>query len=189
MVSTASSAVFKLLSHVFGEHFLNDIVVFFHNFRELYEGFQERHQAVEAIFRASDTRFIIVAAPNKSALSVADFFLDELKNRDLSVPAVIINQRHQTGIDRIDAQQVIQNAVPTEDFDSDLVRSLAARLGAAHRRLQRLEQAENQLVDALQTKLETHQQIYSVPRMHGEVHDLSALNRVGALLFNPSAHN
>ncbi|MEC8382111.1 MAG: ArsA-related P-loop ATPase [Myxococcota bacterium] len=188
VVSTASSAVFKLLSHVFGEHFLNDIVVFFHNFRELYEGFQERHQAVEAIFRAADTCFLIVAAPNKSALSVADFFLEELKKRDLLVPAVIINQRHQTGTEAIDAQHVIQHALISDDFETDLVRSLAARLGAAHRRLQRLEQAESQLVEILHGKLDSHQQVYSVPRLHGEVHDLTALNRVGALLFNPSDH-
>lgn len=188
MVNTASSAVFKLLSHVFGDHFLNDIAVFFHNFRELYEGFQERHQAVEAIFRAPDTRFIIVSAPNKSALSVADFFLKELKNRSLKAPAVIINQRHQTGSEPIDAQKILQASAP-EGFDHDSIQSLAARLGSAHRRLQRLEQSENSLVEGLQKNLESDQVIYSVPRMHGEVHDLSALHRVGMLLFNPSSQH
>lgn len=185
VVNTASSAVFKLLSHVFGDHFLNDIAVFFHNFRELYEGFQERHQAVEAIFRSKDTCFIIVTAPNLSTIAVAEFFLSELKNRKLVVPALIVNQRHQTCKETLDSLSIIKEAVsgsPTS-FEANVIQSLAARLGTAHRRLQKLNKEENNLIDELSNKLESHQQIFSVPRIHGEVYDLAALRRTGAVLF------
>jgi anion-transporting ArsA/GET3 family ATPase len=185
VVNTASSAVFKLLSHVFGDHFLNDIAVFFHNFRELYEGFQERHQAVEAIFRSKDTRFLIVTAPNMSALSVAEFFLHELKNRDLQVPAVIVNQRHQTSNEKLNTFDILKKASEKMEtqVDSELLKSLAAKLSGTHQRLQSLNSEENTLVEGLINKLDRHQRLYSIPRIHGEVYDLSALEQTGGILF------
>lgn len=186
VVNTASSALFRLLGYVFGEEFLNDIAVFFYNFRDLYEGFQDRHQAVEKIFRAETTSFIIVAAPNIPAMEVAHFFLDELRKRKLRNPVSIINQRHFTVSEKIDVMESLK-AVSDEnsdDLEPHVVQSLLARLGAAHRRLQLLSNLEEKLVMKLQKDLDGDQLIFSVPRIHGEVHDLRALNNVGNLLFN-----
>ena len=74
IISVTSSALFKLLGNIFGQEFLEDIAIFFINFRDLYEGFQERHSAVEKLFRSKHTAFLIICAPHKPALEVADFF-------------------------------------------------------------------------------------------------------------------
>ena len=47
ILSGTSAALFRLLGYVFGHDFLEDITIFFQHFRELYEGFQERHLEVE----------------------------------------------------------------------------------------------------------------------------------------------
>ena len=94
LVNTASSAVFKLLSHVFGEHFLNDIVVFFHNFRELYEGFQN---AIKPLKQCLERWYSVLLWLHPINQPFGCRFLSGWAQKEFSVPAVIINQRHQTG--------------------------------------------------------------------------------------------
>ena len=58
---------FWIVGHIFGKDFLEDIAVFFQHFKELYEGFQQRHQSVEACFRDSKTEFLIVFSPHRTS--------------------------------------------------------------------------------------------------------------------------
>ena len=69
--------------------------MFFQHFKELYEGFQQRHQSVEALFRDSKTGFLIVFSPTEPAVEVAKFFVEQLKMRRMPLLGVIANQCHQ----------------------------------------------------------------------------------------------
>ena len=95
LISGTSSKIFGLLGHIFGKDFLEDIAVFFQHFKELYEGFQERHQAVEALFRDSKTGFLIIFSPTEPAVEVAKFFVEQLKMRRMPLLGVIANQCHR----------------------------------------------------------------------------------------------
>ena len=186
LLNGTSSALFRLLGYIFGQDFLEDIAVFFVNFRDLYEGFQERHSAVEKIFRDRETAFLIVCAPHDPALEVANFFLEELKNRNMHTPAVIVNQCHIAEYDNPDPQEflaeesskLIQDLVPYTDS------TLLARMKTAHKRLRNLAKAEDILLKKLRTNLQSHQRLCRIPRFHGEVHDIHALNKVGMALLN-----
>ena len=65
-----------------------------------------------------------------------------------------------------------------------IAKQLLARLEAAHRRLRSLSAQEEKMVQKLALSIEEDQYIWTVPRLHGEVHDIHALKRAGDLLFN-----
>ena len=186
LLTGTSAVLFKILGYIFGQEFLEDIAVFFINFRDLYEGFQERHSAVEQIFRDKGTSFLIVSAPHEPALEVADFFLKELRNRNMHTPAVIANQCHQAKYDDIDPESLLKERVQTkvQGLQEHTSSTLLARMKTAHRRLRSLAKEESRLLSVLQKKLKSDQKMYRIPRFHGEVHDIHALNKVGKALLH-----
>ena len=186
LLTGTSAVLFKILGYIFGQEFLEDIAVFFINFRDLYEGFQERHSAVEQIFRDDGTSFLIVCAPHEPALEVADFFLKELGNRSMHTPAVIANQCHQAQYDDLDPVSLLKEQVEkkTQGLSEHTSSTLLARMRTAHRRLRSLAKEESRLLSLLQKKLKSDQEMYRIPRFHGEVHDIHALNKVGTALLH-----
>lgn len=180
-----SAVVFKLLGYIFGKDFLQDLSEFFVAFRELYDGFRDRHEAVVKMFNARTTAFLVVCAPNEPSVEVGDYFLDELKGRRMPCPGVIINQRHVTLGEDLDAQAVIgaMSRELAEDLPAHTADQLLARLSSSHRRLRELSTFEDALIADLAKHTTRDQRFWSVPRLDGEVHDLAALDEVGRYLF------
>jgi anion-transporting ArsA/GET3 family ATPase len=185
MMST-SAVVFRLLSYVFGREFLDDLAEYFHHFRELYDGFRERQEAVVRMFHdRSRTSFVVVCAPNGPSVEVADFFLDELRARKMPAPGVIVNQKHAVSGEALDGSALIGDLASrlAEDLPPHTANSLVARLGAAHRRLRELSSAEDELVAGLKHHMQADQRMWTVPRLEDEVNDLGGLAKVGGYLF------
>ena len=188
LISGTSSKIFGLLGHIFGKDFLEDIAVFFQHFKELYEGFQQRHQSVEALFRDSKTGFLIVFSPTEPAVEVAKFFVEQLKIRKMPLLGVIANQCHQAiprSEDNSDQLQQLCESKST-DLASDTVNRMMARMRSAHNRLLMLQTYEQDLVSKVQQDLTSHQGLHQVPKIKGEVHDLFALFKVGHFLVKES---
>lgn len=181
-----SAVVFRLLGYVFGREFLAELSGFFLYFRDLYDGFRERHEAVLALFRDRGTAFVIVAAPTEPALEVAEFFLGELRARRMPNPGVIVNQRHFAHADDVDAADVLGERAwrLAADLAPHTAGRLLARLGAAHRRLRELSRTEERLQARFERRLLADQHLWLVPRLPAEVHDLGNLDRVGRWLFD-----
>ena len=180
-----SAVLFRLLSYVFGREFLADLSEFFVHFRDLYEGFQERHEAVLKMFHASSTGFLVVSAPNQPAMDVARFFVEELQERKMPGIGVLVNQRHMTLGESLNSEEIFGEKARSAaaDLAPHTAGALLARLGASHRRLRELSALENDLVSDLSTIIPADQSLWSVPRLPGEVHDLQGLSRVGDCLF------
>jgi len=189
LLTSTSAVVFRLLSHVFGREFLDDLAEYFQHFRDLYDGFRERQEAVVEMFHdRRRTSFFIVCAPNGPSTEVARFFLDELRVRRMPNPGIIVNQRHLTQGERLDARGELGGTIDglSTDLSPAAGNSLMARLGAAHRRLLGLSTAEETIVSSLLGALRADQQSWQVPRLDDEVNDLAGLARVGAFLFRRS---
>jgi len=178
LIERTNAALFKLLSYIFGKDFLLDITVFFQNFKDLYEGFQERHKSVEKMFRDSKTSFLVISAPNEASIEVANFFIAELDKRKMPNPGIVVNQCHITREEDVDVLSIMKST--TERNSVDLPQSteqmFLARLTASYRRLRMLSQHERTMIDGLRRKRDN---IWIVPRIHGEVHDIEALYQVG----------
>lgn len=187
LLSGTGAVVFRLLSYVFGREFLDDLAEYFQHFRDLYDGFRERQEAVVRMFHdRRRTAFLVVCAPNGPSTEVAQFFLDELQSRRMPNPGVIVNQRHLTADAPLDARELLAGVV--DGLDDSLPEatapSLLARLGAAHRRLVGLSKAEGERVAELLSSLKPGQVHWQVPRLDDEVNDLVGLSRVGGHLFS-----
>ena len=181
LISGTSAKLFNLLGHVFGKEFLEDIAVFFQHFRDLYEGFQERHQAVEKLFRDDRTGFLVVMAPTEPATEVASFFVDQLFQRKMPLLGVIANQCHQTDAQAVSKLDELEQICHSLDHDlaKDTSNRFLARVRASHKRLASLQKYEQDLIIQVQQKLRETQFLQQVPKLQGEVHDLQALRKVG----------
>ena len=184
-----SAVLFRLLSYIFGREFLTDLSEFFLHFRDLYEGFQQRHTAVMEMFHADSTSFLVITAPNRPSVDVARFFIDELQSRNMPSVGVLVNQCHRTLGRPLAPDAVLGKAAreQAEGLAAHTAGALLARLGAAHRRLSELTAIEGEMIDELKGATPASQSVWTVPRLAGEVHDLGALNRVGNHLFGAIA--
>lgn len=181
-----SAVLFRLLSYIFGREFLGDLSEFFMHFRDLYEGFQDRHSAVLEMFHSTETAFLVVTAPNRPAMDVAQFFLKELRTRSMPAIGVVVNQCHQTLGTALDPDAILGAAAKasSDGLANHTAGAVLARLGAAHRRLLELSRHESQLAAELKEIIRPGQHIWNVPRLPGEVHDLHALAHVGDILLH-----
>jgi len=180
-----SAVVFRLLGYVFGQDFLDDLATFFRDFQGLYKGFVERNHAVVAMFRDEGTSFVTVCAPNESSLDVATFFQEELAKRELPRGGIIVNQMHELRGDDHDAEAALGELVRERfpDVEERVAASVLARLGMAHRRLRALHLAEVELAERVREAGRGGGFYQEVPRLDGNVHDISALFEVGRQLF------
>lgn len=177
-----SSVVYRLLGHIFGREFLDELSVFFALFRDLYDGFRERHEAVGRLFAASTTSFLVVSAPSEPSVDVARFFLDELRTRKLPIGGVVINQVHRATVSVPDVDALLGPAARA--LDAATAGQLVARLGAAHRRLRDLAALEAARVDELRRASGPATWVRVIPRLPDEVHDLDGLLRLHRDLFD-----
>ncbi len=179
------AVVQRLLRHVFGQEFLDDLAVFFDDFQGLYDGFRERHARVVEALRDPRTGFVVVCAPSQTSLDVAAFFAEELKARGLPRDGVLVNQVHLCAFDRHDAASVLGDRARAlaDGLDPRTVASLLARLGMAHRRLRTLVLTEAAMIGQLRAQVRGEGFFRLVPRLQGQVHDLDSLHAVGAAIF------
>ncbi|MCB9780438.1 MAG: ArsA family ATPase [Alphaproteobacteria bacterium] len=179
-----SAVVFRLLGYVFGKEFLGELSEFFQAFRDLYDGFRERSEAVVEMFAAPSTRFLVVCAPTASSVDTARFFLGELRQRGLPCAGVVVNQRAVVGSVAPDAEAAL--GALAHEHEAGLAPhtadALVARLGAADRRLRELAALEQRRLAFVGQAMAPSQSIWGAPRLEGEVHDLDALIRLGGFL-------
>lgn len=181
LLAGTTSVVFRLLGHIFGKEFLGELTAFFSLFKDFYDGFRERHEAVGRIFTSDQTRFLVVAAPNDPSVEVAKYFLQELAQRACPTAGVVVNQVHQCSNTVPNVEQLL--GALARESDTDMAPRVLARLGASHRRLRELAALDAQRVEDLRRSTRTHQWIRVVPRMAGEVHDLSGLRGLHRFLL------
>ncbi len=182
LIMSTSAVVYRLLGHIFGREFLDELSVFFTLFRDLYDGFRERHEAVGRLFASNQTAFLVVSAPTEPSVDVARFFLDELRTRRLPIGGVVVNQVHAATQASPDVEALIGERARA--LDAATAGPILARLGAAHRRLRDLAALEASRVEELRRYAGPGLWLKVVPRYPEEVNDLGGLLRLHRNLFD-----
>lgn len=175
-----SGVIFRLLGVIFGREFLGEISSFFLAFRDLYDGFRERHEAVLALFCDSKTAFVVVCAPNEPSIHVAQFFQEELNKRKLPFAGVIVNQVHESTDREVHAEALLGQELLelSSDQPGHVSRSLIARLEAAHRRLRSVVKQEKPFLVAASALVDSSMFLCKVPRLDEPVQDIDGLRRL-----------
>jgi anion-transporting ArsA/GET3 family ATPase len=181
VLSVATQPLLKALGRVVGSDVLADAVAFFQSFAGMDIGFRERAEQVTALLHDERTRFVLVASPQRDAVAEAAWFADQLHDQGFSVAATVANRLHPRFGDGTVAEARRREAAADERGDADLA-ALWANL-ADLRTVADDERSElGPLVDRLGANA-----IVEVPLLPRDVHDVAALELLGAHLFHDPA--
>jgi anion-transporting ArsA/GET3 family ATPase len=115
-----------LLDRLVGLGLLRDIAEFFQAFGPLYAGFRERAREVQALLRAADTRFLLVAGPGQERVADTLYFARRLSESGCRLGPVVVNQVHPAGLSQRGTGADVLRALADRDRRS--VASLRALL-------------------------------------------------------------
>jgi anion-transporting ArsA/GET3 family ATPase len=172
--------VLRGLGRLTGKGFLEHLAEFVAELNDLFGGFRERAAAVAKAFRSQDMAYVLVTSPSPAAIDEVSYFAARLREQGIGPDAVVIN-RLQFGPELSDT--VALSAAGRELGLALSESSLVAIQTAAEddRKRARFEAVQ---LEALTTAFaEAGTPMFRVPVQPSDVHDLSSLARVAALLF------
>ena len=114
----ASKPFYQIADRILGSDFLRDIAEFFLLFQSMYDGFVKRADAVTSLLHEPTTTFVVVSTLEPSPLSEAEFFLNELERRKLSVGAMVLNRTLPPVFDRPEAIDAARELSADDGADS-----------------------------------------------------------------------
>ena len=92
MINVASRPFYQMADRLLGSQFLQDIAEFFLNFQSMYAGFVDRANAVERLLHDKRTTFAVVTTLESAPLHEAEYFCEQLMQRDYHLGALILNR-------------------------------------------------------------------------------------------------
>jgi anion-transporting ArsA/GET3 family ATPase len=193
VVSAASRPFSAVADRILGSQFLEDIAEFFILFQSMYDGFVERAEAVTRLLADPRTAFVVVSTLESGPAREAEYFVDQLAERELALGAVVLNRvlpssLRSVGGDRVarllaaDAD-VIASEVDRAGDDASTARVLR-EVGASFVNFSVVAQREAEQRVALSRRADV---VASVPQLSHDVADLSVLLEMGRSLWAPDS--
>jgi anion-transporting ArsA/GET3 family ATPase len=178
LMSAGLAMVTNALTKVLGAQVLRDMQTFVAAFDTLFGGFRQRAQKTFELLQADGTAFLVVAAPEPDALREAAYFVERLSEDAMPLAGLVVNRASSEPQGEVSAEEATAAAERLRKDDPD---SLTAGLLRLHADRMRLVARETRLRRRFEA---AHPQVPTavVPALAGDVHDLSGLRQVGALL-------
>ncbi len=183
LMTAGLGVITNALTKVLGTQVLRDMQTFVAAFDTLFGGFRVRAELTFALLQAEGTAFLVVAAPEPDAMREAAYFVERLGEDRMPLAGLVVNRA---------------SAPPAQPLSADESMAAAARLGkvrgaaaeSAGRTsgLLRLHADRTRLVEreALVRRrfAAAHPDVATVvvPALASDIHDLTGLRRMGALL-------
>ena len=170
VLNLAAQPILRTIGKVVGGDVLADAIAFFQAFAGMETGFRQRADEVTDLMHSGVTRFVLVASPRPDTVLEARFFAERLRRSRLRVGAVVVNRS-------------------TPRFGpAEMPRPRSANAAALHDNLAALHAmvlAETATIAPLAADADVVP--VWVPLLAGDVHDLSGLEQIRRLLFDPTA--
>jgi anion-transporting ArsA/GET3 family ATPase len=178
LMSAGVSMVTNALTKVLGAQVLRDMQTFVAAFDTLFGGFRQRAQKTFELLQADGTAFLVVAAPEPDALREAAYFVERLSEDDMPLAGLVVNRASSEPQGEVSAEEAMAAAERLRKGDPE---SLTAGLLRLHADRMRLVERETRLRRRFEA---AHPQVPTavVQALAGDVHDLTGLRQVGALL-------
>lgn len=173
-VNAAARTVLRSMTKVVGAEVISDAIAFFQAFDGMEAGFRERAGRVLELLTASDTAYLLVAAPRADAVDEAMYFAKRLADSGMTVAALVVNRVHPTFGASSAASAHDAAAQHAGTALGPLWENLAEFRDAAAREAEQLSALRAQIGDAI---------VCLVPQLADDVHDLDGLDTVGRHLF------
>ncbi len=174
VVTTASHALLRQLSHIIGAEVVDDGLAFFRAFEGMEAGFKQRAQDVLALLSSDETAFILVASPRPDTVAEARYFAQQLAEGGIVVRGVVWNRLHPNAAS-ITAKDIAKKRAGAKGDRADWWQALLD--------YQTLAEREATAMAELDDDLEPGTPMARVPLLADDVCDLDGLEQVRNLLF------
>lgn len=175
VVSAGFSMVAGTLTKIIGAQVLKDLQAFVASFDTLFGGFRARAEATYAQLQSPDTRFIVVAAPERDALREASYFVERLAGENMPLAGLVVNRVQPVELPELTVAASIAGA---DRLDESGNYPLAAGLLRLH--ADRIKNAERQAhLTSRFCTAHPRVAVVAVPALAGDVHDLEGLREIG----------
>ena len=195
LIAGAFKPFYQVADRILGSQFLAEIAEFFMLFQSMYDGFIARANSVSSLLRSEAAAFLVVTSPEYVPMREAEFFLGALKDRKLSLGALIVNRSLPDYLDDATALAVAQKLIadPAKaaqgnfvGADGNMLASVLGEIGQTYLDFAGLYSQERALVDNLSVE---HAKVLRAPYLETDVADVAALHRIGCNLgsfYSPS---
>jgi len=191
VVNFASKPFYTVADRILGTQFLQDIAEFFLLFQSMYDGFVERAQAVERVLHDRRTTFVVVSTLETAPVREAEFFIRELRARDLHLGAIVLNKvlppslldtKATTVARRLEEQPaaVATDVAAAVDADVEQVTRVLREVGTSFLNFQVVAQREAETRAELGA---TPEVVADAPYLDSDVFDLAGLARLGTAIW------
>lgn len=92
LVGLTSRPFFALADRVLGARFLSDVAEFFALFRTMEASFSLHAEEVGRLLRVDGTSFVVVTTSDAAPVAEADYLIDQLRERNLTLGTVVVNR-------------------------------------------------------------------------------------------------
>jgi anion-transporting ArsA/GET3 family ATPase len=184
LLQAGTGFVAKTLSRFTGSDVLSDVGDFLGQFQGMYDGFKERASAVRTLLTQPEVGFVLVASPSPLSVDEALFFHDHLRKAGMPVAGAVSNRvtpdlwpfpGGTPGAEPIAA--ALSAALASTGPGAE---DLAARLALTLQEHQAFARSDAREVERLRRGAPGPH--VAVPRLPGDVHDLSGLAALAAHL-------
>jgi anion-transporting ArsA/GET3 family ATPase len=182
-VISAGFGVFtSVLSKIIGGQVLTDVQTFVGAVDTLFGGFRQRADDTFAMLQASDTAFLVVAAPERDALREASYFVERLEADAMPLAGLVLNRVQTTTLPGLDSATATAAAARLEAGGRPSVTAALLRIHAD--RVATLDR-QRRLTSTF-TSVHRGVAVSVVPSLAGDVVDLDGLRQVGRSLAAPA---
>jgi anion-transporting ArsA/GET3 family ATPase len=178
MMTAGVGLITNAMTKILGAQVLRDMKTFVTAFDTLFGGFRQRAQKTFELLQADGTAFLVVAAPERDALREAAYFVERLTEDRMPLAGLVVNRASPAPVGDLSADEAMAAATRLRRKGETALVAGLLRLHADRTRLVEREARLRERFAAAHPKVPTA----VVPALAGDVHDLTGLRRVGALL-------
>lgn len=183
-VFNAGSVVLSMMSRVFGQSFVDDLVEFFDTLQFLQEALRSRGEMIDFILRDPLTRFLVITSADNRRVQEAIYFHRKLGELDQEAAAFVLNRvlpLFQIGDITDVTPDDIEQALADEGIDSAGAAAVTAALENHYAHLARLSENTRAIIESLGKQV-GHDKLTMVPLFGEDVHDLKTLRMLSSFL-------
>lgn len=193
-INFASRPFYQVADRILGSEFLEDIGEFFLEFQSMYEGFATRADAVEQLMHDRRTTFAVVTTLEPAPLHEAEVFIRELRERDFSLGALVLNRTLpdylRDPVAGVAAGRMVGEPGPVAEALAETGTEALADVARTTRVLRTIGDSFRNFAVLAKREAELRAELAQlpdvvarVPDLEVDVHDLGGLAAIGGHLF------
>jgi anion-transporting ArsA/GET3 family ATPase len=183
LLARSAALVLRGLGRITGGGFLAEMAEFIAELNDLFGGFKQRAQAVEAALRSPQVSFVLVTSPAPMSIQEVLFFSDRLEQAEMPRGAFVINRFRLPPPGPEAAPTVADAKQAAQSHGLELEEDAPLRLVQAHADAVRLAALDALHVHGLDARAKGKVPIVRVPELTTDVRDLVTLNDLAGTMM------